>query len=140
MGLWNVVVNILEPISRSKLQFVRTEGGSLMERYTVAESTDELLRLVSDRRRRAVLNHLRENGDGAVTVDELVDGIPADGFGSADERTARARVELQLRHVHLPKLDAAGIVEYDAGSATVRYRPGDRGGLERLLEFLSDEL
>lgn len=105
-----------------------------MEQYTVAGSTDELLRVVSDRRRRAVLNHLRENGDGAVTVDELVDGIPA------DERTARARVELQLRHVHLPKLDAAGIVEYDAGSATVRYRPEGRCGLERLLEFLSDEL
>lgn len=51
----------------------------------------------------------------------------------ADERELRA----VLRHNHLPRLDEAGLVEYDTSTHAVRYRPDE--GAESLLRFLAEE-
>jgi len=98
-------------------------------------TTDELLELVAHERRRAVLDRLIESDDGTASVAELADVI-AGRAGSSDPD--RFRAEVKLHHHHLPQLERAGVVEYESGSVTVRYRPDAR--LERLLEFVAVEL
>ncbi|AXR82548.1 DUF7344 domain-containing protein [Natrarchaeobaculum sulfurireducens] len=96
----------------------------------VAESTPSLnliFDLLSNRCRRYVLYYLYDQPDGVATIEDVADHVVvlemqetgADTEVSADERTHDVRVELQ--HVHLPKLEDAGIIELDRRSETVRY-------------------
>lgn len=106
---------------------------------TQTPSTETLLELVADPRRRMILRHLSENGDGAVALDELT-GTIATGGGQEMVRHAPGdtRASVELHHTHLPKLAGAGLIEYDQRSETIRYRSHDR--LEALLEFVSARL
>lgn len=87
-----------------------------------------VFRLLSRSRRRQVLYVLRER-DGAVPVERLAELLARDDDaggpdGGSRDDTARERVESALRHVHLPKLTAAGAVEREA-DGSVRYAAGD---------------
>lgn len=91
--------------------------------------TDLLEILTSDRRRRA-LAVLRDHS-GRVSVAALSADLAADA-GSDSQR-----VRFELRHTHLPKLAAAGLVSWDDEAGTVRTvarPPGADRRLERLLE------
>lgn len=79
-----------------------------------------VFRLLSRPRRRRVLYVLRERG-GAVAVERLAEHLLA---RERDDGPGRERVEVALRHVHLPKLAAAGAVERGPDGA-VRYAAGD---------------
>lgn len=91
---------------------------------------------LSDQNRRLAFSCL-EDGDGSVSVETLAtdfvaardDVRPADV--SDDERQA-ARV--QLYHVHLPKLDEAGLVSFDYERETVSRTTG--GVAEQTAELL----
>ncbi|UTF52000.1 hypothetical protein NGM29_09270 [Natronosalvus rutilus] len=48
------------------------------------------------------------------------------------------RLLLDLYHNHLPKLEEAGLVEYDDRTETVRYHPNDH--VEKLHQFVTTEL
>nr|WP_121743792.1 hypothetical protein [Natronorubrum halophilum] len=48
------------------------------------------------------------------------------------------RLLVDLQHNQLPKLEAAGLIEYDARTETVRYHPDDR--VEKLHSFVTAEL
>jgi hypothetical protein len=84
---------------------------------------DTVFALLADRRRRHLLYYLtRESGTGSVDVDELVSAVAEREQADADVDAAgvdvlRRRVELSLHHVHLPKLEGAGVVRFseDAG-------------------------
>jgi hypothetical protein len=102
------------------------------EPHTV--TTDELLDLIAHERRRAVVRRLIEADDGRASVAELVP--ETGGEPGPTERDIRVRIE--LHHHHLPKLERAGVVEYDPRNGDVRYRPDPR--LERLVRFVSAEL
>ncbi|UPV99010.1 hypothetical protein M0R88_10780 [Halorussus gelatinilyticus] len=66
-------------------------------------------------------------------ADELTDGGNDAGDGRCELRGETARsVRIDLAHVHLPKLDDAGLVAYDHDSGRVRYR-GDPT-VEQLLD------
>lgn len=79
-----------------------------------------VFRLLSRPRRRQVLYVLRER-DGAVPVERLVERLLVrDGDEGSRDGAGRERVESALRHVHLPKLTAAGAVERVSDEA-VRY-------------------
>lgn len=81
------------------------------------DSTDALFSALAHENRRHVLRYFESSGVDVASLEELVDAIPR------DERTDdRNRVVLRLHHVTLPKLEDAGIVEYDTRSNTVRYR------------------
>ncbi|MEY7849988.1 ArsR family transcriptional regulator [Natrarchaeobius sp. A-rgal3] len=79
-------------------------------------SLDErVVRLLTDGTNRAVLEAL-EDADGPRSIDELATELVArEAFVidalEYDERIERARISLY--HVRLPKLDEAGLVEYD---------------------------
>lgn len=85
-------------------------------------STDTLLDLLADGQRRAILRRL-EYETTPVSLETLHD--PSEQVG--DEWIVRAH------HVHLPKLDRADVVEYDANEKTVR--PGHQ--FEHAVSLLS---
>jgi hypothetical protein len=61
--------------------------------------------LLANERRRALAAHLLAV-PRVVTVEELADVL-------ADADTDATRVASKLHHVHLPKLEAAGVIEWD---------------------------
>jgi hypothetical protein len=99
-----------------------------MNDTTTAIPTDALLELAADRRRRVIIEYLREQDGEAVPLPELVDAIGGGEY-----------LPVELRHVHLPKLDDAGLVVYDAGTAIVSYGVDD-DRVERLVDFVAREL
>jgi DNA-binding transcriptional ArsR family regulator len=68
-----------------------------------------LAALASDQRR-VLLRQLVQTS-GSTSVAEM-----ANRLSNADQRADddRTRIRAELHHVHLPKLDAADIIEYDA--------------------------
>ena len=83
------------------------------ERSSTPDAADELFSLLSDRRRRRAAAWIGE-ADEPVALASAVAGPE----GGAD----RARVA--LAHNHLPKLEDAGVLEFDRERAVVA--PGDR--------------
>ena len=112
--------------------------GLTMNTNTQAVSTETLLQLVADPWRRRILDHLRENGDCAVTLDELHETVAADGGEQTPHHTAEDPVLIELQHTHLPKLAETGVIEYDRHRRTVRYRSNER--VEALVQFVSTRL
>ncbi len=94
---------------------------------TVADppSLDLVFDLLSNQRRRYILYYLNDQQDAAVTVSELVDVVaehehrPDGSVSDPDEE--RDRIKMDIQHVHLPKLEDAGLIEHDQRSETVRY-------------------
>lgn len=85
-------------------------------------TVDEVYEVLADeRRRRAVasLAEARPPVDGG-TLARSVAAAEADAPTEAVSDDRAKRVHAKLYHVHLPKLDAAGLVEYDAEDDTVR--------------------
>jgi len=78
-------------------------------------SVDEIFTLLSDQRRRTTFTVLADC-DGALSVTELANEILAREPGSTVDRSEDelSSVSLSLAHIHLPKLEAMGLVEYDA--------------------------
>jgi DNA-binding transcriptional ArsR family regulator len=78
-------------------------------------SKDVIFELLKNRRRREVLAYLLE-ADETVTLGELAEQIAAwenDTDVKALSSDQRKRVYVALYQTHLPKMDDAGIVEYD---------------------------
>ncbi len=78
-------------------------------------SKDVIFELLKNRRRREVLAYLLE-AEETVTLGELAEQIAAwenDTEVSALSSDQRKRVYVALYQTHLPKMDDAGIVEYD---------------------------
>jgi hypothetical protein len=81
------------------------------QQVSAGESEGAAFELMANRRRRHVLSYLR-GVSGTVSVDDLASQVIARELlegGPVDPDS----VEATLRHVHLPKLDAAGLVEFD---------------------------
>lgn len=81
----------------------------------IAQLTEsERHRLLSAERRRLVIDVLATRG----TPGELADvaravAVRENEGGAVDEATVES-VAISLHHVHLPKMDAAGVIGYDA--------------------------
>ncbi len=78
-------------------------------------SKDVIFELLKNRRRREVLSYLLE-ADETVTLGELAEQIAAwenDTEVAALSSDQRKRVYVALYQTHLPKMDDAGIVDYD---------------------------
>ncbi len=78
-------------------------------------SKDVIFELLKNRRRREVLTYLLEAED-TVTLGELAEQIAAwenDTDVNALSSDQRKRVYVALYQTHLPKMDDAGIIEYD---------------------------
>ncbi|WP_254767576.1 DUF7344 domain-containing protein [Salinilacihabitans rarus] len=74
--------------------------------------------LLAAERRRLTLDVL-EGNTAPVDLDELAAGIAAREDGIDADESAVERVAIDLHHVHLPKMDDLGIVDYDPASGRV---------------------
>lgn len=72
-------------------------------------------RSITDERRRSVARSIAERDDAVVTPMEL-----AVDFETEWSARSRETIAAELHHVHLPKLDEAGVIEYDAEATTAR--------------------
>lgn len=88
------------------------------ERMGRPSDYNQIFKLLSDDRRRRVLHYLVENP--VREIDDLVDQIAEwGGDGRSSSEIYRENIVRSLRHVHLPKLKEAGIIDYDTD--TIRY-------------------
>ncbi|WP_134669288.1 DUF7344 domain-containing protein [Halorussus marinus] len=90
-------------------------------------SLDDLLRLLANRRCRYVLYCLDEADRTVLGLDELADRVVCrecewDDAAGTDTSAHRRTVTIELHHNHLPRLAAAGAIDYDARTRTVRNR------------------
>jgi DNA-binding transcriptional ArsR family regulator len=92
-----------------------------MTPHTPDPSYDERFKLLSNGRRRYVLYLLYRAG-GPVDVDELsraVATVESDAGESTPADEACRRVQASLVGTHMPRLAAAGLIEYDGRSAAL---------------------
>lgn len=82
-------------------------------------STETALRLLAKQQRRQILDRMADTPDGTA-VDQLIEHLAAAGPGSPDDRTGAGQRGTALHHVHLPKLQAAGVVVHDSEQQAVR--------------------
>ncbi|SEH14202.1 hypothetical protein SAMN04487967_1492 [Natronorubrum sediminis] len=102
-------------------------------------SRSQSLDVLANHRRHYVLHYLEE-ADESVSLAELADHIAItehdeDRSAIADYGDAllgtRRRVMLSLRHLHIPKLEAAGAVDFDIDANTVTSGPASESLLAR---------
>lgn len=84
-------------------------------------SLDTIFATLKSQRRRYIVYYLHQQGE--LAVDELAELIAASENGG-DRATVtndeQETMEVGLIHTHLPKLDGAGIIEYDDTTQRVR--------------------
>ena len=104
----------------------RTAGGSTESEegggVGPAAPSRDVAGVLASERRRAVLRHLQTT-DGEASLVELGSAVFATERSADASAARRRRVELSLHHVHLPKLEEAGVLEYDRTEKTARLRP-----------------
>lgn len=94
------------------------------------ERVDKLLDLLTTQHCRSLLTYFGRTQKEVASVPELADKISKEDHGGTYQ------VAIQLRHSTLPRLEDAGVIEYDPRSETVRYQ-GD-SDLEALLDAISE--
>lgn len=100
---------------------------------------DTYLKLISDRQRRKIIRHLRDETAVTTTVADLLEQLH-DGESAplTVERSDRDQLSIQLIHNHLPKLDEHGIIHYDRENKAVRYQPDEE--IETVLDALPTDV
>lgn len=99
-------------------------------------SLDELLDLLVDRRRRALVECLETEADPTVSLDEAVEYVTNRVADETGRRPNEDDVELELLHHHVPRLADDGVLEFDARSETIRYVGSEQ--LERFHEHVRE--
>ena len=92
-------------------------------------SNEELFEVLSNRRRRYTLHYLKQRAGDPVEMGDLSTQVAAWETGTDPEALAydeRKRVHTSLYQHHAPKLDDAGIVDYNADAARIEYRGDNR--------------
>ncbi|WP_436347360.1 DUF7344 domain-containing protein [Natronorubrum sp. FCH18a] len=91
---------------------------------------DNLLLLLANHHRRAILSYFRDSTADVSSVSDLADEISEQYHGDSE------RMVRQLHHSALPRLADAGVVDYDARSNMVRYNGHTE--LETLLDGITE--
>ena len=109
----------------------------------MVQRADELLRLLAETTNRTVVARLIET-ESEATVTELAAHLVSQGVGPASSTDANDVTEtvIVLHHLILPRLDEAGLVDYDPDrriatfdeTATFDIQWTDLGAIEDLLE------
>lgn len=105
------------------------------ETVPMPQSFDTLLELLSEPRRRTLLYALKDHPSQGVPLDELAERIhEREQAIPVREADPFDRIRIDLVHVHLPKLEEIGILEYDDETKTVLYDANL--GLESFLRYV----
>lgn len=99
----------------------KTEREPTAVKAAATPSLDLVFELLSVQRRRYALYYLADQNDGIATLGELADSILTRESDAESREEHRTQIQTSLQHVHLPRLEDAGILEYDARSDTIRY-------------------
>ncbi|MFB6171722.1 MAG: hypothetical protein ABEJ23_04260 [Haloarculaceae archaeon] len=83
-------------------------------------SLNDVFSILADKRRRLLLYALQDAA-GEVAVDRLRDQILAWEGETVGRDRSRRHLSIALRHRHLPRLDALGVVDFDADAGVVVY-------------------
>ncbi|MCO8245159.1 hypothetical protein [Haladaptatus sp. AB643] len=102
-------------------------GTDSEDQHAGANDLDVVMELLADHRRRHVLYCLRSS-DCPLDSERLAERIV-----DLDDRTTRDKREIliELRHNHIPKMDAAGVIEWESDG--IRF-----DGSETLIESYLD--
>jgi DNA-binding transcriptional ArsR family regulator len=84
---------------------------------TAGGTRDELFEAMADRQRRRAVGVLREAGEG-LTLTELAEELARRAERDPEATTDVERLRIELYHRHLPCLDGAGLVAFDAEAKT----------------------
>ena len=95
---------------------------------TYADPRGTAPELMANRRRRHALSYLQSHSREEISVDDLLSQVIARELLVSDEPVDPESVGATLRHVHLPKLAEAGLIEYDPESDVVSALPAIDGG------------
>lgn len=95
-----------------------------------SERIDELLQVLADRDRRAILSYLRESPAEQASIQELADVL------SSRAPNDRSTALIRLHHCHLPTLGDAAVADYDAEARCIQYLGHPE--LEALLDSIDD--
>jgi hypothetical protein len=107
-----------------------------MPRSTKPASLDAMLDMLSDSHRRRIL--LAVSDHNPRDEDEFV----TDSFIPSDAESESLQHIRKLRHIHLPKLDDRGYIEWNQDTETIRRGPNfdDIAPLLQLMDDHEDEL
>jgi DNA-binding transcriptional ArsR family regulator len=119
------------------------KGTSISESLAPSENSsslprDEVFEVLSNERRRCALHYLKQHDRRRVELRELVDHVTAwenDTSTAQIDSTERKRVYTALRQNHLPKLEEAGIIEYEHMRGEVELTD-DAREVQMYLEFV----
>ena len=82
---------------------------------------NHVFKLLAHHHRRYALTYLVGMDSDTATMDELCDYVAARQANAGNDPKHDDELAGGLHHTHLPKLEAAEVIEYDARSETVRY-------------------
>lgn len=104
-------------------------------------SVDEMLELVSNYQRRAILRHLRDTPGHVHSLDALITHLKDVERERHGEAPGDDHLLAIFVHVHGPKLEQAGLLDYDVAQGEVHYLPHEliEPLLERI-ETIADDL
>ncbi|RBI64134.1 hypothetical protein DMJ13_06480 [halophilic archaeon] len=94
-------------------------------------STDEILEILSNYQRRGVIKHLRDAPGQVHSIDEIINYIKELEQKRYGESPGEDHLLSVLVHVHGPKLEDGGLVDYDIPNREIHYYPNAK--VERLL-------
>lgn len=99
-------------------------------------SLDQILELLGQYQRRAIVRHLRDSPARATPIDEVVDFLADLERERTGEAPGEDHLLSVLMHIHGPKLEEAGLVDYDVPDRDIWYYPNER--VETLLDRIEE--
>lgn len=94
---------------------------------------DDKLNVLSNSYRRGMIYSLNSMEEDAVTYEKLLDEMIEEDYISEQERE---NLRLEMDHVHLPKMDESGLIDYDRRTKTIRSIMGE--DINQLLDSVQE--
>jgi hypothetical protein len=95
-----------------------TVSTSLFQADAKPETIDRLRSALKSERCRLVVSYFEDTGASTVSIDDLARCL---GSQKETDRSETGRSRVYLHHADLPRLESAGLVDYDTRTETVRY-------------------
>lgn len=90
-----------------------------------ALSLDFILELLSHHHRREIIRHLRDSPGQVHSLDEVVGHLARLERDRSGSVPGKDHILSVIVHIHGPKLQEAGLVDYDVRSREIRYQPNE---------------
>lgn len=101
--------------------------------YTVEYMTlNKSLKLLADEEVRMTMYILQDHEDDAVLVEDLSEELLEETDAGRDQEM----VQISMHHSYLPRMEQAGVIEYDESAEMVIYDPDQ--DFEDLLDYVKE--